>query len=86
MATWQRIGVALFWTLGLMVGGLIYNEVFAAELFPMVDPSGTFSTPVIWLDRIVPVVLVVLLLAVWAWVIAGAIQDERTVDRRRVRR
>jgi hypothetical protein len=31
-------------------------------------------------------VLVVLLLAVWAWVIAGAIQDERTVDRRRVRR
>jgi hypothetical protein len=86
MATWQRIGVALFWTLGLMVGGLIYNRVFAAELFPMVDPSGTFSTPVIWLDRIVPVVLVVLLLAVWAWVIAGAIQDERTVDRRRVRR
>jgi len=86
MATWQRIGVALFWTLGLMVGGLIYNRVFAAELFPMVDPSGTFSTPVIWLDRIVPVVLVILLLAVWAWVIAGAIQDERTVDRRRVRR
>ena len=86
MATWQRIGVALFWTLGLMVGGLIYNRVFAAELFPMVDPSGTFSTPVIWLNRIVPVVLVVLLLAVWAWVIAGAIQDERTVDRRRVRR
>mgnify|MGYP007047142756 FL=1 len=86
MATWQRIGVALCWTLGLMVGGLIYNRVFAAELVPMVDPSGTFSTPVIWLDRIVPVVLVVLLLAVWAWVIAGAIQDERTVVRRRVRR
>jgi hypothetical protein len=34
----------------------------------------------------VPIVLVILLLAVWVWVIAGAVQDERTVDRRRVRR
>jgi len=86
MATWQRIGVALFWTLGLMVGGLVYNEVFLAELYPLVDTSGTFATPIVWLNRIVPVVLVILLLAVWVWVIAGAVQDERTVDRRRVRR
>jgi hypothetical protein len=86
MATWQRIGVALFWTLGLMVGGLFYNEVFVQGLLPIVDTDGLFATPVVWLNRIVPVVLVILLLAVWAWVIAGAIQDERTVDRRRVRR
>jgi len=86
MATWQRIGVALFWTLGLMVGGLMYNEVFVSALLPIVDTSGLFGTPVVWLRRIVPVVLVILLLAVWVWVIAGAVQDERTVDRRRVRR
>jgi len=86
MSTWRRIGVGLFSTIGLMFGGLIYNEVFVAELLPLVDTSGQFGTPVVWLERIVPVVLVALLAAVWIWVIAGAVQDERTVDRRRVRR
>jgi len=86
MATWQRIGVGLVSTIGLMLGGLLYNEVFVENLLPIVDTSGQFSTPVVWLDRIVPVVIVALLVAVWIWVIAGAVQDERTVDRRRVRR
>jgi len=86
MATWQRIGVALYTTIALMIGGLIYNRVFVSELVPLVESGGTFSTPVTWLVRIVPIVLVILLLAVWVWVIAGAVQDERTVDRRRVRR
>lgn len=86
MSTWQRMAVAVFSTVALMIGGVIYQQVFAAELFPMVDPNGTFSQPVIWLDRLAPVILVMLLLAVWAWVIAGAVQDERAVDRRRVRR
>jgi len=86
MATWRRIGVGLFSTISLMMGGLIYNEVFAQEIFPLINTSGTFSTPVVWIDRIVPIVLVTLLVAVWAWVIAGAVQDERTVDRRRLRR
>jgi len=83
MATWQRFGVALFSTLALGVGGIIYRQVFVNELLPLVDPDGTFSTPVIWLDNLVPLVLVALLLAVWVWTIAGAVQDERTVDRRR---
>ena len=86
MATYQRIGVAFVWTIGLAIGGLVYNRVFADALLPLVDPDGTFSTPVTWLDNLVPVILVILLLAVWVWVIAGAVQDERTVDRRRVRR
>jgi len=86
MSTWQRIGVALFSTFALMIGGLVYNEVFVSEILPLVDRGGTFSTPVVWLERLVPVLLVLLLVAVWAWVIAGAVQDERTVDRRRVRR
>ena len=86
MATWQRIGVAMVWTIGNMVIGLIYNDVFVAEILPLIDTSGTFSTPVVWLDRIVPIIIAVLVIAVWAWVIAGAVQDERAVDRRRVRR
>jgi type II secretory pathway pseudopilin PulG len=38
-----------------------------------------------WLENLVPIVIVAILLATWAWVIAGAVQDEKTVDRRRVR-
>jgi hypothetical protein len=83
MSTWQRFGVALFSTLGLAVGGILYRQIFVTELLPLVDPDGQFSTPVIWLDNIIPLVLVAILLAVWVWVIAGAVQDERTVDRRR---
>jgi len=86
MATYQRIGVAIIWTVALAVAGLLYNRVFKGALYPLVDPDGIFSTPVVWLDNLVPVVIVILLLAVWVWVIAGAVQDERTVDRRRVRR
>jgi len=86
MATWQRLGVAMVWTIGLAFVWLLYNEVFSQTLLPMVPTDGPFSTPIVWLDRIVPVVVVVLLLAVWAWVVFGAVQDERTVDRRRVRR
>ena len=86
MSTWQRFGVAFFSTIALMIGGVLYQQVFVAELLPLVDPNGTFSQPVLWLDNLAPLILVILLLAVWAWVIAGAVQDERTVDRRRVRR
>jgi hypothetical protein len=85
MATWQRIGVALFFTIGIAVGALLYNEVFIQTLLPVVDMSGQFSQPVAILEAIVPIVLLVLLAAVWLWVIAGAVQDERTVQTRRVR-
>jgi len=86
MATWQRIGVAMFFTIALAVGGLLYNEVFVQTLLPVVDMDGQFSQPVGLLEAIVPIVLLVLLAAVWLWVIAGAVQDERTVNTRRVRR
>jgi len=86
MSTWQRLGFALFATVALALLGIIYAEVFSASLLPLVDPDGIFSTPVIWLDRLIPIIIPTLLLVVWGWVIAGAVQDERTVDRRRVRR
>jgi hypothetical protein len=85
MATWQRIGVALFFTIAIAVGGLLYNEVFVQTLVPVVDMDGQFSQPVAILEAIVPIILLVLLGAVWLWVIAGAVQDERSVRTRRVR-
>ena len=85
MATWQRIGVALFFTIGLAVGAVLYTQVFVQTLVPVVDMDGQFSQPVVILEAIVPIILLVLLAAVWLWVIAGAVQDERTVQTRRVR-
>ena len=85
MSTWQRLRVAFLFTMGNVMLGIIYAEVFSAELLPLVDPDGIFSTPVLWLDNLAPLIIVFLELAVLIWVIAGAVQDERTVDRRRVR-
>jgi len=85
MSTFQRFGIGLFSTFALFVGGVIYRQVFADGILPLVDTGGQFSTPVVWLDNLIPFILLALLLAVWAWVIAGAVQDERTVNRRRVR-
>jgi len=86
MSTWQRAQFAFISTIASAIGGILYVEVFSAVILPLVDPDGIFSTPVIWLDRLVPVILATFVLAVWVWVIAGAVRDERTVDRRRVRR
>jgi hypothetical protein len=86
MSTFARFGVALFYTLALAVGAIFYQRVFVNELLPLVEQGGTFSQPVFIMNRIVPIVLLVILLAVWIWVVAGAVQDETTVDRRRIRR
>jgi len=85
MSTFQRIGVAMFSTISLMIGGLIYNEVFVAALLPVVPTSGPFSTPITWLENLVPLILVMLLLVVWAGVVIGAVEDEKTVRRSRIR-
>jgi len=86
MSTWQRIRFAFVSTIALSFGGILYVQVFSETLLPLIDKDGLFSTPVVWLDNLVPLILAGLTLAIWIWVIAGAVQDERTVDRRRVRR
>jgi len=83
MSTWQRIRVAVAWTVAVMAGGIVYQRVFADNLFPLIDTSSRWARAAVVANTIGPVVLVMLLLAVWVWVVAGAIQDERTVDRRR---
>ena len=83
MSAWLRFGYGLFSTLVLMVGGLLYNRVFVDNLMPLIDMNGTFSQSISWLDTLVPIILAGLLLFTWAWVVAGAVREERTVDRRR---
>lgn len=85
MGTAQRSALAMMSTISLMVGGLIYNRVFKQALWPMIDTSSRWATPTIWLEQLAPLLFVMLLLGVWAWVVAGAVQEERTVDRRRRR-
>ena len=86
MSTFRRFGVAMFYTFALAIGGVFYSSVFVDGLLPLVQEGGTFSQPVFIMNRIVPIALLVILLAVWIWVVAGAVQDETTVDRRRIRR
>ena len=86
MSTFRRFGVASFYTLALAVGGIFYSQVFVDGLLPYVQEGGTFSQPVFIMNRVVPIALLVILAAVWIWVVAGAVQDEQTVERRRVRR
>ncbi len=86
MSTFKRFAVALYFTLGLAIGAVLYNRLFVQNLLPLVEEGGTFSQPVFILNRIAPIILAVLLLATWIWVVAGAVQDETTVDRRRIRR
>lgn len=86
MSTWARIGVALQVTVALGLAGILYQQVFVESLLPEVSRDGLFSQPVMILENIVPVVIVAILLATWIWVIAGAVQDERTVNRQVRRR
>lgn len=84
MQLWNRLAVAFFYTIGLGVGGILYGSVFVGELQPLVSDGGRFSYLVSWLDVIVPLVLVGILVVVWYWVITGAVQEEQTVQRRRL--
>ena len=79
---WRRFGVALFSTVGLALVGLIYQEVFT-QLYGHAT-GGQFSSPVVWLDQLIPMIVVTLLVTVWGWTIYGAVTRQRAVERRRV--
>jgi hypothetical protein len=87
MGNYARTQFAFITTIGMAIAAVIYQQVFVNELLPLVtgEHSGQFTDQVVWLDRIVPIVIGIILLVTWAWVIAGAVQEERTVDQRRRR-
>lgn len=86
MGYMQRFGFAFAATIALSIAGIIYARVFTTELAPLATEthSGPFDDPVIWMDQLIPVIIVILLLAVWLWVIAAGVQEEKTVQRRRM--
>lgn len=85
MATWRRMGILFAVTIAVGITAIIYYNVFAAHLFPMVTGqfSGPWTAPVRLADWAVPLALVVIELGTITWALAGGVQRERA--RRRVR-
>lgn len=78
MSQWIRIGYGFGGTVGLAVLAIIWVRVYTANLAPIVEAhAGPFSYVIGWMETIVPAVIVILLLALWVWVVAGPVQNER---------
>lgn len=79
MATWQRMAVWFFVTIICAIAGIIHFRVGVAHLYPMATEefSGPFSPAVERLEIIVPLALVVIILGVGVWAMAGGVQEER---------
>jgi len=79
MATWQRMAIWMWVTLGCAVSGIIHYRVGVAHLYPMATEEypGPFSGPVESLEYLVPIVLVLIILGTGIWAMAGGVQEER---------
>ena len=86
MSTFSRMAYGFYATIGIAIGGLMYNEVYLNNLREVGPTEGIWAQPLELLDYIVPFVLLTILLAVWVWVIIGSVQEERSRDVRQVRR
>ena len=79
MSQWQRFGYALFGTIALAVLAIVWFRVGVEHLIPLVEAHpGPFDQPVTWMETIVPACILILLLALWAWVLVGSVQEERS--------
>ena len=86
MSMFGRMAYGFYATIAVAIGGLFYYEVYVENLRAFGPEEGPFAQPLVYLDMIVPIVLLTILLAVWVWVLIGSVQEERSVDRRQVRR
>jgi hypothetical protein len=83
----DRLRYALFATILDLAVAIVYFRVGEAQLFDIASAhQGPFSPLIGQMQAVFPVVLMLGLLFPWAYVVYGAVQTERTVDRRRVRR
>jgi hypothetical protein len=83
MATYRRAVFAIATTIAVAVVGIIYYRAFQplAELATG-QHSGPATTAVTTADVLVPTTLLIVLLGVWVWVLAGGVQRERARVRR----
>jgi len=79
MATWKRMAVWFMVTVMCAIGGIIHFRVGVAHLYPMATEqhTGPFTPAVERLEIIVPLSLVLLVLGVGVWAMAGGVQEER---------
>lgn len=73
-----RVSVAVIATIGVAATGIVY---YRAGL-PIIDMaqnefSGPYTSVATSLTNVVPVILAIILLAVWLWVLYGAVQREK---------
>lgn len=78
-----RVTYATIATVVDVVVAIIYFRIGEGHLFPMVSSGGPFSPIIGQMEAVFPLVLMIGLLFPWAYVIYGAVQDEKSVTRRR---
>lgn len=71
--------------IGVGFVGVVFNEIGRDLIARVEEQDGPFSGVAGQVETIVPLVLAGLLLAAVLWFIASAIQEERSVNRRRIR-
>lgn len=85
MGLFGRLKIVMVTTIGVGFLGIIFNELGRDLIQRIKDQDGPFSALAGQVETMVPLVLVLLLLGVLAWFLVSSVQEERTVDRRRVR-
>jgi hypothetical protein len=81
----SRVQFALIATIVDMVMAIVHYRIGVAYLYPTArNHPGPFSPLIGQLEAVIPLVLMLGLLFPWAYVVYGAVQDERSVQRRRV--
>ena len=86
--SWRRFAYGAAGTIGLGMLAIVYYRA-ATPLLEMSTTGrhqGPFSQQAQWALDLTPYIIAMLLLALWIWVIVGAVQKERTVGQRVVRR
>lgn len=83
MATYLRLAFATAVTVGVSIAAIVYYRVFP----PLRDMatnefSGPFTQAVTTANTLVPITLLIILLGVWVWALAGGVQEERSRIRR----
>jgi len=86
MSLIKRVWFAIRVNIAMGLAAIIHFRIGVDHLYPMATStfSGPFSTYADGLEAIIPVAIAVALIASWAWVIYGTVQEEqkRAVIRR----
>jgi len=79
MSTIKRVWFAIRVNIAMALAALIHFRIGVDYLYPMAtqDFTGPFSQYATGLENIVPVAIALAMLASWAWVVYGTVQEEQ---------